>query len=82
MRFTRRVEAGTVWVNTYRAPSMTVPAGGYKQSGYGRQDALEGMLEYTQLKSVLIDFAQADFDPFVMKISGAEPVTAESDVEG
>jgi (Z)-2-((N-methylformamido)methylene)-5-hydroxybutyrolactone dehydrogenase len=81
MRFTRRVQAGTVWVNTYRAPSMTVPAGGYKQSGYGRQEALEGMLEYTQLKSVLIDYSGTGLDPFVMKLSGTEPAMAEADVE-
>jgi aldehyde dehydrogenase (NAD+) len=81
LRFTRRVEAGTVWVNTYRAPSMTLPAGGYKQSGYGRQDALEGMLDYTQLKSVLIDYSGADFDPFVMKLSGSAPAKTDTDVE-
>ena len=50
----RRLRAGTVWVNCYdEGGDMNFPFGGYKQSGNGRQvaDALE---KYTELKSTLI----------------------------
>ncbi|MEE8308183.1 MAG: aldehyde dehydrogenase [Gammaproteobacteria bacterium] len=47
-----RLEAGTVWVNTYRATSYTTPFGGYKASGLGRENGLEAIKEYLQVKSV------------------------------
>ena len=36
-----RLEAGTVWINTYRAVSYMSPFGGYKRSGIGRESGLE-----------------------------------------
>ena len=41
MRFAKSVDAGTVWVNTYRAPSMMTPSGGFKESGYGKHNGFE-----------------------------------------
>lgn len=49
-----RLEAGTVWVNNYRATSFTTPFGGYKHSGIGREGGLDGVHEYLQAKSVWI----------------------------
>ncbi len=49
-----RLEAGTVWVNNYRAGSFTTPFGGYKRSGIGREGGLAGAYEYLQAKSVWI----------------------------
>jgi aldehyde dehydrogenase (NAD+) len=46
------LEAGTVWVNTYRSTSYTTPFGGYKASGLGRENGLEAIKEYLQTKSV------------------------------
>ena len=37
LRMSRHLEAGTVWVNSYRAVSYLAPFGGYKQSGIGRE---------------------------------------------
>jgi acyl-CoA reductase-like NAD-dependent aldehyde dehydrogenase len=47
-----RLEAGTVWVNTYRSTSYTTPFGGYKASGLGRENGLDAIKEYLQVKSV------------------------------
>jgi acyl-CoA reductase-like NAD-dependent aldehyde dehydrogenase len=49
------IEAGTVWVNTYRLTSQTTPYGGYKASGFGREGGEEMIKEYTQTKSVWIN---------------------------
>ena len=48
----RRVEAGTVWVNTVGTHFLSMPFGGYKQSGIGREDCLEELIEMTQCKAV------------------------------
>ena len=47
-----RLEAGTIWVNTYRSTSFTTPFGGYKASGLGRENGMEAIKEYLQTKSV------------------------------
>jgi betaine-aldehyde dehydrogenase len=48
----RRIEAGTVWVNTSASHFISMPWGGYKQSGIGREDCFEEMVELTQRKAV------------------------------
>lgn len=48
----RRIEAATVWVNTSATHFFTMPWGGYKQSGIGREDCFEEMVEMTQRKAV------------------------------
>jgi aldehyde dehydrogenase (NAD+) len=62
-----RLEAGTVWVNTYRAVSYMSPFGGYKRSGIGRENGMEAIREYLQTKSVWIDTAGDAPNPFVMR---------------
>ncbi len=62
-----RLEAGTVWVNTYRAVSYMSPFGGYKRSGIGRESGIEAIREYLQTKSVWIDIAGNAPNPFVMR---------------
>lgn len=67
-RMIRRIRAGIVWVNTYRAVSPIVPFGGYGQSGYGREGGSEALLDYTRTKSVWIRTSDAPIpDPFVMR---------------
>ena len=68
----RRIRAGTVWVNTYRAVSFTMPFGGYKASGLGRENGQDSINEYLQTKSVWISTASNGGNPFVMKTSTAE----------
>jgi acyl-CoA reductase-like NAD-dependent aldehyde dehydrogenase len=55
---------------TYRVPSVTVPNGGFKASGYGRLDGMHAIDEFTREKSVIIDFSGAARDPFAMKLDG------------
>ncbi len=62
-----RLEAGTVWVNTYRAVSYMSPFGGYKRSGIGRESGIEAIRDYLQTKSVWIDIAGNTPDPFIMR---------------
>jgi aldehyde dehydrogenase (NAD+) len=49
---TRRLRAGTVWINTYGLMDAALPFGGYKQSGFGRDLGAEAMEHYTEVKSV------------------------------
>lgn len=51
-RVSRALEAGTVWINTYKQLSIAAPFGGYKLSGLGREKGLEGMRAYQQTKSL------------------------------
>ena len=51
----RRLRAGTIWVNCYdEGGDMNFPFGGYKQSGNGRDKSLHALEKYTELKSTLI----------------------------
>ncbi len=62
-----RLQAGTVWVNTYRAVSYMSPFGGYKRSGLGRENGQEMIKDYMQVKSVWISTATEVPNPFVMR---------------
>ncbi len=62
-----RIQAGTVWVNTYRAVSFLSPFGGYKRSGLGRESGQQAIQEYMQTKSVWISTATEVPNPFVMR---------------
>ena len=53
-RMIRRLQAGTVIVNTYAAGPPTAPFGGYKRSGFGREGGRAGIDEFVQLKNVLV----------------------------
>lgn len=68
LRFARDIEAGTVWVNTYRSASFMSPAGGFKQSGYGKHNGFEAVREYSRVKSVMIDYSGKTQDAFVMRV--------------
>jgi acyl-CoA reductase-like NAD-dependent aldehyde dehydrogenase len=48
----RAIDAGTVWINTYKQLSISTPFGGFKSSGIGREKGLEGMRLYQQAKSL------------------------------
>ena len=53
----RALRAGTVHVNQYDNDDMTVPFGGYKQSGNGRDKSLHALEKYTELKTTWINLA-------------------------
>ena len=52
MRMAERLEAGTVYINNYFNATPQSPVGGYKQSGYGRENGIEGMKAFLQTKSI------------------------------
>lgn len=51
-RVARRIDAGTVWVNTYKQFSVSTPFGGMKESGIGREKGRAGIAAYSRQKSV------------------------------
>ncbi|GAA3108012.1 aldehyde dehydrogenase [Streptosporangium carneum] len=51
-RIAGRIEAGTVWINTYKQFSISTPFGGMKESGIGREKGREGILAYTRQRSL------------------------------
>ncbi|MES0148861.1 aldehyde dehydrogenase family protein [Mesorhizobium sp. M0012] len=53
-QLSRKIRAGSVWVNTYHAIDPAVPFGGYKMSGYGREGGAEHLAEYLNTKGVFI----------------------------
>ncbi len=48
------IKAGILWINCHGIPDMAIPFGGYKQSGWGRENGYEALLQYTELKSVVV----------------------------
>jgi len=54
-KLSRRIKSGLVWVNCYDVGDMTVPFGGVKQTGYGRDRSIHALEKYTQLKTVWIN---------------------------
>lgn len=51
-RVGRLLQAGTIWINTYKVFSIATPFGGWRDSGLGREKGHRGILEYTQQKSL------------------------------
>ncbi|MBP1155839.1 aldehyde dehydrogenase [Paenibacillus sp. PvR098] len=66
-RMARQIQAGTVWVNTYRTSAAQAPFGGVKMSGYGRERGLHALMDYTQMKNVMINLSDDARDPFSMQ---------------
>jgi acyl-CoA reductase-like NAD-dependent aldehyde dehydrogenase len=67
-RMARRLKAGTVWINVYRALTFNSPFGGYKASGFGRENGIEAIDEFLQTKSVWCELGDEIQDPFVLKV--------------
>ncbi|MCF8052630.1 MAG: aldehyde dehydrogenase family protein [Desulfobacterales bacterium] len=67
-RMARAIQAGVVWINTYRSSAAQAPFGGYKQSGYGRERGEEALFDYTQVKNVMMDLSSNVRDPFLIKV--------------
>lgn len=55
-RFARDIRCGMVWINSYKRVHPGSPFGGVRESGYGREMGFEAMREYTQVKSVWVNF--------------------------
>ena len=66
-RVAKQIDAGTVWINTYRTSAAQAPFGGVKQSGYGRERGFHAILPYTRTKNVMIDMSDEVQDPFSIR---------------
>ena len=51
----KKLNVGTIWINTYGMFYNQLPYGGFKQSGFGKELGKEGFLEYTRLKNIILD---------------------------
>ena len=68
LRVARAIEAGIVWVNTYRVVSPIAEFGGNKGSGYGRESGFQAMYDYTRPKTIWINTSSEPMsNPFVMR---------------
>jgi aldehyde dehydrogenase (NAD+) len=63
-RMAHAIRAGTVWINSYRAVSPAAPFGGMKMSGFGRENGVESVHEWTELKTVWVELTGQTRDPF------------------
>ncbi len=57
-RVAARIRAGSVWVNVYPAAHWTLPFGGTKLSGMGRENGREALELYTEVKTVVVDLSE------------------------
>ena len=57
IRMSKRVKAGIIWVNTYRAISPIAEFGGMKNSGYGREAGMQAVYDYTRPKTVWMNLS-------------------------
>ncbi len=59
-RVANRLQAGIVWINDYNITPPEVPFGGYKQSGIGRENGLQAIEYYTQIKTIYANLGDID----------------------
>ncbi|HEV7750825.1 MAG TPA: aldehyde dehydrogenase [Baekduia sp.] len=66
-RVAHRLQAGSVWVNTYRMVAPNAPFGGFKMSGIGRENGHEAVYEFTETKTIWVALDDAEArDPFAL----------------
>ena len=63
-RVAKRLQTGTVWVNSYRAAAPSVPFGGQKASGIGRENGINSINEFTETKAIWVELSGERRDPF------------------
>lgn len=66
-RASKKLRAGSIWINTYRAVSFMAPFGGFKQSGLGRENGLHAIDEYLETKTTWMSFGAGVANPFIMR---------------
>jgi len=68
LRVADALDTGTVWVNTYRALNFAVPFGGNRLSGYGRENGMDGFVEFTEPKATWVEMSDEPVgDPFTLR---------------
>jgi len=59
-RVAKQLQAGVCWVNNYNVTPVSMPFGGVKQSGFGKENAMEALLSYSQQKSIYVELDGVD----------------------
>lgn len=72
---TRALEAGPVWVNSYRMAAVHAPSDWGKESGFGRERGGNALGDYLPVKNVMIDYSGAISDPLVMNMASSSTAT-------
>lgn len=67
MRMAEGIQAGSVWINTYRQVSFLSPFGGYKDSGVGRENGPDAVKEYLNVKSVWMNTGAPIPNPYAAR---------------
>jgi len=65
-RVAAKIKAGSVWINAYRVVSPSVPFGGFKNSGLGRENGLHAIDEYLEEKAIWVELTGGTRDPFTL----------------
>jgi aldehyde dehydrogenase (NAD+) len=65
-RVAARIKAGTVWINAYRAVAPSVPFGGFRNSGLGRENGVHAIDEYLEEKAIWVELTGGTRDPFTL----------------
>jgi aldehyde dehydrogenase (NAD+) len=65
-RVAARIKAGSVWINAYRVVAPSVPFGGFKQSGLGRENGIHAIDEYLEEKAIWVELTGGTRDPFTL----------------
>ena len=60
----RAIKAGTIWVNMYNVVTSEAPFGGYRQSGWGRENGPHAIDAFTEVKHVYVNLAERSVDWF------------------
>lgn len=62
-----QLEAGNIWINTYRTSQVGSPFGGIKFSGHGRERSWHALYDYTYVKNIMVNLSDDKRDPFSMQ---------------
>jgi aldehyde dehydrogenase (NAD+) len=65
-RVAARIRAGSVWINAYRVVAPSVPFGGFKSSGLGRENGVHAIDEYLEEKAIWVELTGGTRDPFTL----------------
>eukprot|EP00475_Leptophrys_vorax_P040615 TRINITY_DN7559_c0_g1_i2.p1 TRINITY_DN7559_c0_g1~~TRINITY_DN7559_c0_g1_i2.p1 ORF type:complete len:506 (-),score=144.75 TRINITY_DN7559_c0_g1_i2:39-1556(-) len=67
-RMASKLHTGIVWINDHHRNDPSSPWGGVKNSGFGRENGYDAYREYSQSKSVIVNFSDNKFDWFVPEL--------------
>jgi acyl-CoA reductase-like NAD-dependent aldehyde dehydrogenase len=65
-RVAAKIKAGSVWINAYRVVAPSVPFGGFKHSGLGRENGVHAIDEYLEEKAIWVELTGGTRDPFTL----------------